>query len=194
MILCSIGAAVQGWDQTGMLNFYEANLINSDYFYPQLILSLTFTVGSNGANLSWPDAFGVPDEDPTDPAINSWIVGIVNSAPYIASALMYFLSSPVSYCNMLTFSNSGCWLSDPANYYLGRRGTIFISAVFCLLSVIGSACSQTWPQLFVTRLLLGMGMGCKASTVPIYSAENAPASIRGALVMSWQMWASRSCI
>ncbi|MCJ1417382.1 hypothetical protein MMC32_003725 [Xylographa parallela] len=137
VILCSIGAAVQG---------------------------------SNGANLSWPDAFGVPDEDPTDPAINAWIVGIVNSAPYIASALI------------------GCWLSDPANYYLGRRGTIFISAVFCLLSVIGSACSQSWPQLFVTRLLLGIGMGCKASTVPIYSAENAPASIRGALVMCWQMW------
>ena len=31
-------------------------------------------------------------------------------------------------------------------------------------------------------------MGCKGSTVPIYSAENAPASIRGALVMTWQMW------
>lgn len=35
---------------------------------------------------------------------------------------------------------------------------------------------------------MGIGMGAKASTVPIYAAENAPASIRGALVMSWQMW------
>ena len=52
------------------------------------VLPLTPLSGSNGANLSWPDAFGVPDEDPTDPAINAWIVGIVNSAPYIASALM----------------------------------------------------------------------------------------------------------
>lgn len=25
-------------------------------------------------------------------------------------------------------------------------------------------------------------------SVPIYAAENAPASIRGALVMSWQLW------
>lgn len=79
-------------------------------------------------------------------------------------------------------------MSDPLNNYFGRRGTIFVSAVFCLLSVIGSAVSQTWPQLFVTRLLLGIGMGCKASTVPIYAAENCPAVIRGALVMSWQMW------
>jgi hypothetical protein len=31
-------------------------------------------------------------------------------------------------------------------------------------------------------------MGSKGSTVPIYAAENAPASIRGGLVMSWQMW------
>ena len=58
VILCSIGAAVQGWDQTG----------------------------SNGANLSWPDAFGVPDSGPNQTAYNAWLVGIVNAGPYIASA------------------------------------------------------------------------------------------------------------
>ena len=47
---------------------------------------------------------------------------------------------------------------------------------------------QTWPQLLVCRLLLGLGMGVKATTVPIFAAENSPAIIRGALVMSWQMW------
>lgn len=31
-------------------------------------------------------------------------------------------------------------------------------------------------------------MGCKGATVPIFAAENAPAAIRGALVMTWQMW------
>lgn len=31
-------------------------------------------------------------------------------------------------------------------------------------------------------------MGVKATTVPIFAAENSPASIRGALVMSWQMY------
>jgi hypothetical protein len=35
---------------------------------------------------------------------------------------------------------------------------------------------------------MGIGMGAKASTVPIYAAENSPASIRGALVMTWQLW------
>ena len=31
-------------------------------------------------------------------------------------------------------------------------------------------------------------MGLKEVTVPIFAAENAPASIRGALVMTWQLW------
>jgi MFS family permease len=48
--------------------------------------------------------------------------------------------------------------------------------------------SQTWPQLAVCRILLGFGMGLKEVTVPVYSAENVPASIRGGLVMSWQIW------
>lgn len=37
-------------------------------------------------------------------------------------------------------------------------------------------------------MLLGIGMGLKEVTVPVFSAENSPAIIRGGLVMSWQMW------
>ncbi|GAB7323118.1 hypothetical protein MBLNU13_g05624t1 [Cladosporium sp. NU13] len=145
IIVCSIGAAVQGWDQTG----------------------------SNGANLSFPVEFGI-GEGETEGAPNqvrdSWLVGLVNAGPYLGSAFI------------------GCWVSDPCNYYFGRRGTIFISAIFCLLTPIGGAVSQTWEQLFITRLLMGIGMGLKGSSVPIFAAENSPARIRGALVMSWQMW------
>lgn len=137
IILCSIGAAVQGWDQTG----------------------------SNGANLSFPLLFGIGGTSNKD----SLLVGLVNAGPYIGSACL------------------GCWISDPLNHYFGRRGTIFFAATFCFLSVIGSAFTQTWPQLLICRLLLGVGMGTKASTVPIYAAENSPATIRGALVMSWQV-------
>lgn len=138
IITCSIGAAVQGWDQEG----------------------------SNGANLSFPKALGLD----TDTTYGTYIQGLINSGPYIGSAFI------------------GCWLSDPLNFYLGRRGAIFFAAQFCFWPVIGSAVAQTWPQLLVCRLLLGIGMGAKASSVPIYAAENSPAAIRGALVMSWQMW------
>ena len=118
VVVCSIGAAVQGWDQTG----------------------------SNGANLSFPIAFGIPDtallQDGSpnpDADTNQWLVGIINAAPYIASAFI------------------GCWLSDPLNNYFGRRGAIFIAAIFLILTPIGSALCQTWEQLLACRLLMGLG-------------------------------------
>jgi MFS family permease len=83
---------------------------------------------------------------------------------------------------------SGCWLSDPLNNYLGRRGTIFITALILIATPIASAFTHSWQTLFVVRLILGIGMGAKGSTVPIFAAENSPAQIRGALVMGWQLW------
>jgi MFS family permease len=83
---------------------------------------------------------------------------------------------------------SACWLSDPLNDLLGRRGTIFVGAVFSLIAPIGQALSQSWVQILVCRILLGIGMGLKEVTVPVFSAENAPANIRGALTMTWQLF------
>ncbi|THY83939.1 hypothetical protein D6C95_08317 [Aureobasidium pullulans] len=83
---------------------------------------------------------------------------------------------------------SASWLSDPLNNLLGRRMTIFIGAIFGLFSPIGAAYCTTWQELILCRILLGFGMGLKEVTVPIFSAESAPERIRGALVMSWQMW------
>ncbi|KAK0554663.1 hypothetical protein OC846_001997 [Tilletia horrida] len=149
IFLCSIGAATQGWDQTG----------------------------SNGANLSFPLEFGINDSDFLAPGVpnpkaydHSWLVGLVNASPYIASALV------------------GCWLSDPLNNYFGRRGAIFITAVILVITPICSGLTQNWYQLFIVRFLLGIGMGAKGSTVPVFAAENSPATIRGALVMGWQLW------
>ncbi|KAF2825043.1 hypothetical protein CC86DRAFT_468286 [Ophiobolus disseminans] len=147
ILLNSISAAIQGWDQTG----------------------------SNGANLSFPQAFGIADIGAECIAAgtcerNSWIIGAINSAPYITIALL------------------AGWLSDPLNSWIGRRGTIFIGAIFSLVAPIGQALSQSWPQILICRILLGIGMGLKEVTVPVYSAENAPTMIRGALVMSWQLF------
>jgi len=143
---CSIGAATQGWDQTG----------------------------SNGANLSFPQEFGIPESgaglSDAEQQKNQWIVGLINAAPYIASAFL------------------GCWLSDPLNNWLGRRGCIFITAIILLVTPIASGVTQNWQQLFFVRLILGVGMGAKGSTVPVFAAENSPPQIRGALVMGWQLW------
>lgn len=50
--LCAVGAATQGWDQTG----------------------------SNGANLSFPEEFGIKDND--------WLIGLVNSIIFLTAGLM----------------------------------------------------------------------------------------------------------
>ena len=64
IVMNSIAAAIQGWDQTG----------------------------SNAANLGFPIDFGIqdfPEEDCTPNCDrNTWIIGFVNSAPYIAIALL----------------------------------------------------------------------------------------------------------
>lgn len=143
IIICSIGACTQGWDQTG----------------------------SNGANLSFPTEFGIAaKQGEPNYERDSWIDGVVNSAPYLGSA------------------GFGCWISDPLNNLIGRRGVIFVTALGLIATPIGSAFTHSWQELFVCRLVLGFCMGAKGSTVPIFAAENAPAAIRGALVMSWQLW------
>ncbi|THV44957.1 hypothetical protein BGAL_0551g00010 [Botrytis galanthina] len=147
IILNSVAAAIQGWDQTG----------------------------ANGANLTFGEALGIPDTGPTCEAQgtcekNAWIIGAINAMPYIAICLFT------------------AWISDPVNHYIGRRGTIFVAAIFSLIAPIGMGCSQTYGQLMACRVLLGIGMGLKEVTVPVFSAENSPTSIRGGLVMSWQVW------
>lgn len=149
IILNSVAAAIQGWDQTG----------------------------SNGANLSFGQAFGIPDSPTTPDNLNgcndaatcernSWIIGFVNSCPYIAIAL---------FC---------AWISDPINELCGRKWTIFIAAIFSVLAPIGSALTQHWGELAACRVLLGVGMGLKEVTVPVFSAEVVPASVRGGKVSS----------
>lgn len=114
VILCSIGAAVQGWDQvSAFLALFPP--VDHEVSTP-LTSAPELQTGTNGANLSFPQEFGIgPVEgDPAQSDKNEWILGVVNAGPYIACAFL------------------GCWLADPATKYLGRRGCIFISAIFCL--------------------------------------------------------------
>lgn len=83
----------------------------------------------------------------------------------------------------------GCWLSDPlSESFAGRRAPICLSAILILASIIGCAVTTHWTQLLGCRILLGIGMGTKASVVPVFAAEVAPAHVRGALVMNWQLF------
>lgn len=50
------------------------------------------------------------------------------------------------------------------------------------------AAADTWYNLLIARFALGLAVGAKSSTTPVYAAESAPKNIRGALTMAWQMW------
>nr|POF12771.1 putative polyol transporter 3 [Quercus suber] len=128
--------------------------------------------GTNGANLNWPQQLGLDHITGCDvTGKDAWIFSIVNAATYFAAALV------------------GCWLSDPLNeYFFGRRSAIFVSACIILASVIGGACSHTWQELLACRVILGIGMGSKASVTPVFAAEIAPGHLRGSLVMNWQLF------
>ncbi|KAL5435013.1 hypothetical protein PMIN07_006721 [Paraphaeosphaeria minitans] len=115
----------------------------------------------NGAQIFYFDEFGITNE---------WQQGLLNGAPYLCSAAI------------------GCWTNAPLNKRFGRRGTIFISYFISFVSGIWMAAADSWYNLLIARFALGFAVGAKSSTTPVYAAESAPKTIRGALTMMWQMW------
>lgn len=93
------------------------------------------------------------------------------------NAIVYFAASSV-----------GALLCDPlTELFVGRRGAIFVAALFTFTASIGEAFAPSWQALFGCRLyvslpplpriyladilrqsLLGIGMGAKSSVVPVY--------------------------
>ena len=75
------------------------------------------------------------------------------------------------------------WLSSQ----LGRKRTLILGAV---LFVAGSVlCGLAWTPhvLIVGRLVLGLAIGLASFTAPLYLAEIAPESIRGAMISLYQL-------
>lgn len=134
--IASVGAGVQGWDQTG----------------------------SNGANLSFPQEFGIGTTSTRD----TFLVGLVNAAPYISASIL------------------GVWLFDPMSIFMGRKPIIFIAGLFCVAGPLGGAFTKSWEELFATRIVLGIGMGLKGAAVPVFATECSPTNVRGSLTSSWQ--------
>jgi hypothetical protein len=118
---------------------------------------------TNGAQQFYFDEFQIGEDQ-------VYIRGLLNGAPYACSALI------------------GCWLNAPLNRFFGRRGCIFISCFISFAASFWMAAADSWYNLLIARFALGLAVGAKSSTTPVYAAESAPKSIRGALTMQWQMW------
>ena len=80
------------------------------------------------------------------------------------------------------------WLADPLNAWVGRRGAIFVTGLFCIFPILGQGLTRSWWELLLCRLIMGIGMAVKITTIPVMTAEIVPASVRGGLVMFFQLW------
>ncbi|WFD33273.1 hypothetical protein MCUN1_000086 [Malassezia cuniculi] len=165
-ICCSVAAAVQGADESvisGAILFFPQQFCIDDAEIDPNNISASDQRLLDNCNLTvdgWNDLT----------YRNAWLKGLVAAAPYVACAF------------------AGCWLTEPLNHFFGRRGTIFIGASICFATCIWQGVTNTWWHLFISRLVLGLGIGPNSATVPMYAAECAPPLIRGALTMQWQTW------
>ncbi|KAF9071032.1 hypothetical protein BDP27DRAFT_1322661 [Rhodocollybia butyracea] len=137
---------------------------------PKMLYYLVVLCSMAAAVQGMDESFGIGIAGASASSRNQWLLGLVNSAPYLCCAVL------------------GCWLTEPLNRFLGRRGTIFFAGMFSFLTCIWQGVTNSWEHLFVARFVLGLGIGPKSSTVPVYAAECSPPAIRGALVMMWQTW------
>ncbi|RKF54862.1 putative metabolite transport protein YwtG [Golovinomyces cichoracearum] len=121
----------------------------------------------NGSHIFFAREFGI---DNVKSSRDTWLLGLVNAAPYLCCATV------------------GCWLTIPFNNWWGRKGTIIFACIISATACIWQSCTSTWWHLLIARFFLGLGIGPKSATSPMYAAECSPPSVRGALVMQWQLW------
>lgn len=69
----------------------------------------------------------------------------------------------------------------------GRKMSMFIGGVSFLIGSILNGIAMNVPILIIGRLLLGVGVGFANQSVPVYLSEMAPAKLRGALNIGFQM-------
>ncbi len=65
---------------------------------------------------------------------------------------------------------------------VGRRKTIFVTALIFIVGVLLAAFAPAYWVLIVARFVIGLAVGSASMTVPLYIGELAPPKIRGALV------------
>eukprot|EP00871_Galdieria_phlegrea_P000186 jgi/Galph1/1168/GphlegSOOS_G5745.1 len=74
----------------------------------------------------------------------------------------------------------GAVIAIPCNAFVGRKIVLLISSALYIVGVIMATASENFGLFFAGRLIMGIGMGTEAMTIPIYISEVVPKSHRGA--------------
>ncbi|GAK63508.1 sugar transporter STL1 [Moesziomyces antarcticus] len=81
----------------------------------------------------------------------------------------------------------GCFAGAISMLYLGnllgRRANIWIGSIIMAIGTVGCTASYSLAQLFVFRVILGIGNGMHTATIPVWQSECSPPHKRGMLIM-----------
>jgi len=98
--------------------------------------------------------------------------------------------------NIVSVLQAGCFFGATASFYLsdrfGRRTALLVAdAIFLLGSLVQTLCgigTASLTQLYVGRVIGGVGVGVVSAVVPTYIGENAPRGIRGRCIGCMQLF------
>ena len=93
----------------------------------------------------------------------------------------WFVSSALVGCMI------GVSLSGMASDAFGRKKVLLASAIFFLVSAVGSALAGLVSSLVFYRIIGGTGIGIASILSPLYIAELSPSKLRGRLVALYQL-------
>ncbi|KAI3426545.1 MFS domain-containing protein [Psidium guajava] len=99
---------------------------------------------------------------------NNQVLASFTSSLYLAGLVSSLVASPIT-----------------RNY--GRRASIICGGVSFLIGATLNAAAENLAMLIVGRIMLGVGIGFGNQAVPLYLSEMAPAHLRGALNMMFQL-------
>lgn len=94
--------------------------------------------------------------------LNAWETGIVTASLSVGAIFGAGLAGKL--CN--------AW---------GRKRSIMTAAVIVIIGTLLATFSPTFTMLTISRLVIGLGIGCSSATVPTYLSELAPSRLRGAM-------------
>ncbi|KAG8765475.1 hypothetical protein FRC15_006960 [Serendipita sp. 397] len=153
--LCSLAAAVQGMDETVI----------------------------NGANLFWPQQFGIntKDPDPSKASRDQWLLGIVASAPYLCCAVIGSVISALT-CFWSGLTDSWYHLFI-ARFFLGfgigpKSSTVPVYSAECAPPNIRGALVMQW-QVWTA---FGIAMGFVADLALYYVPDRS-----GIVGLNWRL-------
>src|SRR2546423_1766703 len=91
---------------------------------------------NNGAQALYLKDLNISPSKRFNTSMQDNITGLVVGAPYLCCAVL------------------GCWMTEPLNKVLGRRGTIFVSCFIAAVASIWEGLANSWVNLFLARFVL----------------------------------------